>query len=211
MTINGHLLLLVVATGLFVRLWGTNDRQRHPAVWRTPNRAASTLPPPQPVAADRDIPAQFVSTTSGGDSTPEEVWTASTCPIPLPAGMDAGTFRVVDDMGRVARLVLTAPVASIVDSFSGSADIQTMSVNSRRWYFIRLQTPVARTTLECEVEGGTSAPAANVDAAPLRIACVNRKFDFTGFDATASSTASSTAAQSVEEFRPESPALPATE
>ncbi len=203
MTINGHLLLLVVATGLFVRLWGTNDRQRPPAVWRTPNRAASTLPPPQPVAAGRDTLAQVVSTTSFGNSSQEEVWTAANCPIPLPAGMDAGTFRVVDDTGRVARLVLVEPVAAVVGSLSGSADIQTMSVNSRRWYFIRLQTPVARATLDCEAEVGISIPPAD----PLRTACANRKFDFTGFDASASSATTQPAA----EFRPEAPALPVTE
>lgn len=207
MMINGHLLLLVVATGLFVRLWGTNDRQRPPAVCRTPNRAASTMPPPQPVAADRDIPVQVVSTTSTGECPQEEVWTAATCPIPLPAGIDAGLFRVVDDTGRIARLILTDRVSSVAGSLSGSADIQTMTVDSRRWYFIRLQTPVARTALDCEVDVGTSLPSASTGVNPLRLASANRKFDFTGFDAQASSDR----AQPTEEFRPDSPALPVTE
>ena len=213
MTINGHLLLLVVAAGLFTRLWSTNDRPRPPAVWRTPSRAVSTMPPPQPVAADCDIPLHTVSTTKSAEATHEEVWTAANCPIPLPAGMDAGTFRVVDDTGRVARLVLTSPVPAVdADALPGSDDIQTLTVDSRRWYFIRLQSPVARTILDCKMEVGAIAPIAPLDADPIRTACANRKFDFTGFETpTNFNAAPVNAAPLTEDFRPESPALPVTE
>ena len=208
MTINGHLLLLVVASGLFVRLWSTNDRQRPPAVGRTPNRVASTMPPPQPIAADRDIPAHVVSTISRGDSSQEEVWTAATCPIPLPAGIDAGTFRVVDDTGRVARLVLSERESvEVAGPQTGAADLQTMTLDSRRWYFIRLQTPVARTTDTGAPEVGTIVPPVSADEVSVRTACANRKFDFTGFDAQTESGA----VVSQKEFRPESPALPTAE
>src|SRR4029079_10838208 len=115
MTINEQRLLLVVASGLFVRLWSTNDRQRPPAVWRTPSRSASTMPPPQPVAAGQavEVPAHVVSTESSAASAIEEVWTAGTCPIPLPTGIVAGVYRVVNDSGRVARLELAETVADV--------------------------------------------------------------------------------------------------
>lgn len=208
MTFNGHLLLLVVATGLFVRLWSTNDRLRSPAVWRTHSRAASTMPPPQPIAADREILVRAVSTSSSRESPREEVWTAATCPIPLPAGMDAGEFRVIDDTGRVARLVLTArgPAAGAGEQ-PGFADLQTMIVDARRWYFIRLHAPVARNTLDRERESSASVQPEVADADPIRTACANRKFDFTGFDVSVNSHALQTA----EDFRPEPPALPVTE
>jgi hypothetical protein len=208
MTINGHLLLLVVATGLFVRLWSTNDRPRPPVVWRTPSRATSTMPPPQPAAADCDVSVHTVARTSESDILHEEVWNDSTCPIPLPAGIDTGEYRVVDDTGRVAKLVLAAPIpTTCTDTVPRSADWQTTTIESRRWYFIRLHTPVARTTLDCEMEFEQVSQSDSAAVEPIRTACTNRKFDFSGFD----DAANSDAARPAEDFHPESPALPVTE
>jgi hypothetical protein len=163
------------------------------------------MPTPEPIAAEREIPARAVLSTSCDDSPQEEVWTAATCPIELPVGLDAGEFRVVDDTGRVARLVLTAAVpATNAGDRPGSAEVLAKTVDSRRWYFIRLQASVATNSLDCDREASTTIPPAIADANPVRTACANRKFDFTGFEAPASSDAAA------DDFRPEPPALPET-
>jgi hypothetical protein len=209
MAFNGHLLLLVVATGLFVRLWSTNDRPRTPVVVRTPSRSAPTMPPPQPHAPNRGVSVDEVALTSPDDSPREEIWTVATCPIPLPAGIEAGVYRVVDETGRVARLELTAPSpVPAADSQAGPADFQTVTVDSRRWYFIRLQLADSQAKNASEV-GAAAVPAVS-DSAPIQTACANRKFDFTGYESPLAPSVTEAPA-SVTEFRPESPDLPETE
>src|SRR5580765_7012787 len=102
MTINGHLLLLVVATGLFVRIWSTNDQSRPRSMTRPQTAAAWRLDEEsaKPVTA---VMHQPVSVSVSAKGTAEEIWTRDNCPIPLPAGITGGSYRVVDDTGCVAR------------------------------------------------------------------------------------------------------------
>src|SRR5579872_1501516 len=144
MTINGRLLLLLVVTGLFIRVWTANHSPRLSASNRSQTAGAMWLPQPAPRAADCNVAVRRVSITTRLPMTVEETWTLTTCPIPLPDGIAVGVYRVVDDTGRMARLEIAPSLASAKDaSAPGLApDFYLTTVTSRRWYFIRLQTPV---------------------------------------------------------------------
>lgn len=212
MTINGRLLLLVAATGLFIRVWNANDQSRSRFVTRTRSQTAVACPPnPAPATNGTAVVHQQVSMTTSTTASAEELWTRDNCPIPLPAGLTGGSYRVVDDTGRVARLELAAADAEILEeilreilgtnSREVPADFHMTSVGTRRWYFIRLQTPIA-----VDVQKG--APNAVGDAASATEShpkpFLNRKFDFTGY------VTSSASDESVidEIARPDPPELP---
>ncbi|MGE5193538.1 MAG: hypothetical protein ACM3U2_13675 [Deltaproteobacteria bacterium] len=206
MNINGRLLLLVVATGLFVRVWMVNDRPRarnHPP---TRPQIASRMPPPDPATATRPgrVVARPVSLTSALAATREdslripnsafripippaaaveEIWTLTTCPIPLPAGLGSGVYRVVDDTGRVARLEI-APSPAAAQEASASfvtPEFSMTTAGSSRWYFIRLQMPVAVWPIVHSPEAPVSDSATDSATGDERPLCTNRKFDFTGY------------------------------
>src|SRR5579872_7483105 len=194
MTINGHLLLLIVATGLFVRVWSANDQSRSRFVTRGRSSAAVASPPnPSPIRPGRVVAQQTTSATTcsamtSAHASDEQTWTRENCPIPLPAGITGGSYRVVDDTGRVARLDIAAADAETLgeilreilgtNSREVPADFYTTSVGTRRWYFIRLQTA----TILDAVDGGDSSTdvvAAETASGPQPF--LNRKFDFTGY------------------------------
>jgi hypothetical protein len=185
MTINGHLLLLVVATGLFARVWTANDRPRPRAHFRTPDRISAMVIGPHPNAVGRrDSAATIaVSVTTETVRSTEEIWTANDCPIPLPVGVAAGSYRVVDDMGRVARLEVASSAA--VDKNASAAvanpEMYVVADGSRRWYFIRLQELLAsqpEIPANDILEANADRPAAaSLNYRPF----INRKFDFTGY------------------------------
>jgi hypothetical protein len=210
MTINGQLLLLVVATGLFVRIWGANDQSRsrsvtrpHTAVaWRLEEESATTVPA---------VMHQPVSVNVLATGTGEEIWTRDNCPIPLPAGITGGSYRVIDDTGCVARLELAAADAEILEEILREilgttprevhADFHMTSVGSRRWYFIRLQTPVAVDVRDrTQTAVGNAVPENESSPWPF----LNRKFDFTGYVTSERLDGSA----SDEIARPQSPELP---
>ena len=148
-----------------------------------------------------------VSATTPATASAEEIWTVGGCPIPLPAGIAAGNYRVVDDTGRVARLEIAVADRAVVDTNSREvpADFQMTSVGTRRWYFIRLQTPIA-----LDVGDGTHhaigdvAPEAQSSPRPF----LNRKFDFTGY-VTSSQPKEPVGESVIEEIaRPDPPELP---
>jgi hypothetical protein len=207
MAMNGHLLILIVAVGLFARVWTTNDRQRLPVVWRIQSRATTVAAPRVAVPTEVETPVHAVSDRMN-EVAHEEFWTLDNCPIPIPTGLPAGEFRVVDDTGRVARLVVTEPVsAPAADALVGTADLQTMTVESHRWYFIRLNAPVAqRIDIEQTPVSDNSHPVLVIEE-PVIVAEANRKFDFTGFTDSINVKTPDT----VPEFRPEPPALPESE
>lgn len=210
MTINGHLLLLVVATGLFVRIWSANDQSRPCSVTRSQTAATWRL--------DRELATtgtlamhQPVSASASAKGTAEVIWTRDNCPIPLPAGITGGSYRVVDDAGCVARLELAAADAEILEeilreilgtnSREVPADFHMTSVGPRRWYFIRLQTPVAIDVRDrAQSIVGNAAPETDSSPRPF----LNRKFDFTGY--ATSQRKDELAGEEVA--RPESPGLP---
>jgi hypothetical protein len=144
-----------------------------------------------------------------GDPAREESWTAATCPIPLPEGLKAGVYRVVEDTGRIAHLILTESVGAVVaESQTGAVDLPTVVVNSRRWYFIRLQ--LTDGNQRNAKEGAAAGTPACRDSEPIQTACANRKFDFTGYESRMEPSVTD-AAEGVPEFRPETPALPEVE
>jgi hypothetical protein len=170
MKINGRLLLLAVVTGLFMRIWSETgarhaadhlSRVRHPPV-------TASLPITAPEAPDQSALAErqvAVAPRLVDPSVQPEEWTHHTAPFALPKGLSAGTWRVVDDTGRVARLEL--PVSDFpVDQLQ--TELHASTIDGQRWYFIRLNSPEriasGRPVLEA---ASTPAPQPACDEPPV--------------------------------------------
>src|SRR5262249_34387966 len=207
MSTNGRLLLLILVTGLFIRVWMVNNRPRQRILPATRSQVAIRLPPPDPTdaARARDVVFRPVSIVRQsvdpvdeafrspisiiripGFSSPgmEETWTEANCPVPLPAGIGNGSWRVVDDTGRVARLEIAS--AAAVNPNTGARVVEpefcATSDGSTRWYFIRLRQPVIAELPAVplpEVPAYSSNPHSATGAE--RPLFTNRKFDFTGY------------------------------
>lgn len=209
MTINGRLLLLVVATGLFVRVWTVNDRA---ARGLNPSRSSrqvvrnDTQVSPATFAVARRVACRSISSTVLSTPSPEEAWTSTSCPIPLPAGVISGAYRVVNDMGRVARLDIAPSLAPVQNASAPvmAPEFYVTTIGSRRWYFIRLQLPVDQQPTvqlpDVAQKDSDHSPAAIQIVSP----CTNRKFDFTGYVTT-----NGLAEPAIEEIAfPEPPDMP---
>jgi len=142
--------------------------------------------------------------------TPESspIWTAATCPIPLPAGIASGAYRVVNATGRVAQLEIGSDTGEVDNNEPPTARTEFYAVasGSERWYLIRLQMPAD----EQPVARLRDLPLPRIDAVPPSTpdsrssTFSNRKYDFTGYIAPEQSGESR-----VEEIaRPEPPDLP---
>jgi hypothetical protein len=177
MLINGRLLLLIVAIGLFVRVWKTNEHPRTRPIARPRSHAAERI---DTTATEPARQAKPVSSRQerGERRTGEESWTMATSPIPLPAGITAGTYRVINDTGRVAKLTVAADEFSLPNespSFAAT-DVVAVTIGSERWYFIRLRpestaaVPQAVLRLAAELSATIDHPQAH------------RKFDFSGYE-----------------------------
>lgn len=206
MTINGRLLLLVVATGLFVRIWSANDQSKSRFVPRTRSQTAVASPPdPAAIFSGYAVVHQPVSAGATTTGPAEDVWTGANCPIPLPVGISAGNYRVVDDTGRVARLEIAGAEGEriVANTREVPADFHLMSVDNRRWYFIRLQAPIAKDVRDSTHSAiGDSVPETGSNPRPFQ----NRKFDFTGYV-----TSSRSGESAIEEIaRPDPLELPVT-
>jgi hypothetical protein len=207
MSTNGRLLLLVLVTGLFMRVWMVNSRTRQRNLPATRSQVAIRLPPPDPTEAARarevvvrpvSIVRQSIDPVDEAFRPPisviripgffpaatEESWTETNCPIPLPAGIGNGTWRVVDDTGRVARLeIASSPAVNPSTSAPVVApELCVTSVGSTRWYFIRLHQPVVAELPAVPLPGepaySSTTHSATGSERPL---FTNRKFDFTGY------------------------------
>jgi len=215
MTINGHLLLLVLATGVFVRIWNANSHTHFsPVTHVTRQTGVVSLRGPAPVMSAVTVVHQPASVTTVTAAPAEENWTLASCPIPLPAGIAVGTYRVVDDTGRVARLEVAAgdtvsdgtDPRAVPNSPEVRASFNIVSFGTQRWYFIRLQTPVALDVRESRPDAiDEAASEAESNACPFQ----NRKFDFSGYE-TSSRPKEPAADGTVSEeiARPDSPELP---
>jgi hypothetical protein len=185
MTINGRLLLLVVATGLFVRVWTANNRPRPRAPFRTPDRISGMVTGPYPDSGARldIVPTVAVSVTTESMRFAEENWTANDCPIPLPVGLAAGAYRVVNDSGRVAHLEI-APSGAVNQSASApvaNPEFYVLTEGSSRWYLIRLRESVASQP-EIPAPGALEVNGSGSGTFGLcHRPFTNRKFDFTGY------------------------------
>jgi len=207
MSTNGRLLLLVLVTGLFIRVWMVNNRTRLRNLPPARPQVAIRLPPPDPTEAARarevvvrpvSIVRQPADTVDEAFRSPisifripgfspaatEELWTETNCPIPLPAGIGNGTWRVVDDTGRVARL----EIAAVSSENLGTGvrvvepELCMTTAGATRWYFIRLRQPVIAelpvVPLPEEPAYSSTTHSATGVERPL---FTNRKFDFTGY------------------------------
>jgi hypothetical protein len=182
---NGRLLLLVVAMGLFVRVWTANDRPRPRARFRTSDRISGmvTGPHPDSVVGGDSVPTVAVSVTKESMRFAEEDWTENNCPISLPAGIAAGSYRVVDDTGRVAHLEV-APSAAVSQNVRASVanpEFYVLADGASRWYFVRLRESVAS---EPEIPAPQALEVIGEGPSTLSLChrpFTNRKFDFTGY------------------------------
>jgi hypothetical protein len=180
MMINGRLLLLAAVIALFGRVWTTNERCHARPVGRHHSLAVQTAPSGSTHAriAATPVSVRGPAQTSAEQvpANPEECWTETTCPIAVPAGMSAGTYRVVNDAGRIAHLTVRNDANAAGDSLIPGAETElfVVTVGQERWYFIRLRNASAPAGLQAERD---SSPYIT---SPTR---ANRKFDFTGYEA----------------------------
>lgn len=215
MTINGHLLLLVLATGVFVRLWNANSHTQFNPITRAPRQTVvASLPEQAPIVFPTAVMHDSLAVSTQQTVPAEENWTPANCPIPLPAGISVGTYRVVDDTGRVARLeVATGDVASgntdpceVPNSPEVRASFNIVSFGTQRWYFIRLQTPVAFDVRDSRQDAiDDAASEAESNACPFQ----NRKFDFSGYETSSQQDELAIGETVSDEIaRPDPPELP---
>jgi hypothetical protein len=144
MKINGRLLLLAVVTGLFMRIWSEtgarHGAERVAVVRPTPVAVASPVPTVESPQSPAESAPPVIATLPPIDlSVQHEEWTQQTAPIALPQGLSAGTWRVVDDTGRVARLEL--PVGEFPVHQLQQTEFHVTTIDGQRWYFIRLNSP----------------------------------------------------------------------
>lgn len=149
MNINGRLLLLAVVAGLFIRIWSGGDhtrnrhlvaRQQRPALVRTVSvlrNAPGITTETVGLGVDAPIVAESPSVDSLGTVEKAESWTEEAAPIAIPADLVPGTWRIVDDSGRVARITLTRE--AVASNAGTESQFQVTLINGRRWYFIRIQ------------------------------------------------------------------------
>lgn len=173
MKINGRLLLLAVVTGLFMRIWSETAARpgsdRVSVARPTPVAVSLPLPPVEtsklPEETDRKVSATLPSIDP---SLQHEEWAPHTAPISLPQGLSAGTWRVVDDTGRVARLEL--PVGQFPVHQLQQTEFHVTTIDGQRWYFIRLNSPERIASGQRVLEAAsTPAPPPACDEAPVTV------------------------------------------
>jgi hypothetical protein len=170
MTINGRLLLLVVVLGLFIRVWKTNEHPRMRPAARSRIHTNQSLPSNAAAPPDGSTRVTRVIDRRIDDALVEaERWTATTCPIPLPAGIAPGAYRVVSDSGRVAALTvaLSETWAAVTPIPTAPPELLTTVVSDERWYWIRLVNEPVRSDV---------AKASEEAITPTKNS--RRKFDF---------------------------------
>lgn len=177
MKINGRLLLLAVVTGLFMRIWsetGARSGSDRVAVVR-PAPAAVSLPQPVVETTDRPVEPDLKVTAAVPTvelSLQHEDWTPHSAPIALPQGLSAGTWRVVDDTGRVARLEL--PVGQFPVHQQQQTEFHVTTIDGQRWYFIRLNSPERIASGQPVLEAAsTPAPPPACDESPVTVEAGN--------------------------------------
>jgi hypothetical protein len=234
MHVFGRALLLLITTGLFVRVWSDNARpyseqpQRRPQSVAEGFHRAEHIVRRAPIYAQRVPAGHELALAKATTGTPTEpvIWRAATAPIPLPAGIAPGAYRVASDAGQVALLTIdTRPNApqALSDARqnaqpAASSEFYVVTYGQSRWYFIRLATTFA---------ADADAPAAEVPAAEVPAttggaaidyrkspaAALPERWQFIGRPVDASEMISSVLTMSadggpIENARPDPPALP---
>jgi hypothetical protein len=117
--------LLLVVTGLFAGMWSADSPDLRSPAEKQMARRAST--PRMPFQAAKSSP-NVIRTVSLSDRLPS---------IPLPAGIEAGTYLVVDQSGSTQRLTIEARNTTASTNFV-AIDQYTVRQGDQRWHFIRL-------------------------------------------------------------------------
>lgn len=205
---NGRLVLLIVAAAVFVRLWMPMKQAPYPPKVTQARQRVSIHPAAQITARGLvRVAASAVSknhasapeTARSGEDGPSigapqqiEHWTEASSPIALPPDLEPGSYRVIDQSGRVALLEVRAPAETFGCRTAPTAAPEFFVIrnDSTTWYFVRLTIPgtfTASRPVEPEV------PPVPVPEYTLPEPAIgNRKFDFTGYDQEIDATTSAT-------------------
>jgi len=125
--------LLLLVTGLFAGMW-SSDRadERSVAERRLTRKAASSSAALQPSERPHPTAVRPVARHRGERSLSS---------IPLPLGIAAGAYLIVDGHGRTETRVVSAAEAFPSGQIVGhiAADQYTVRAGRDRWHFIRLE------------------------------------------------------------------------
>ncbi|MDB5347655.1 MAG: hypothetical protein JWP89_6032 [Schlesneria sp.] len=117
--------LLLVVTGLFAGMWSADSPDLRSPAEKQMARRAST---PRMLLQDAKSTTNVIRTVSLSDRLPS---------IPLPRGIEAGTYLVVDQSGSTQQLTIEASSAATSANFV-AIDHYTVRQSDQRWHFIRL-------------------------------------------------------------------------
>ncbi|MBC8114794.1 MAG: hypothetical protein H7062_10480 [Candidatus Saccharimonas sp.] len=125
--------LLLLVTGLFAGMWSGDRADERSANERLlARKAASSSVALRPSVHPNQTAVRPVTRHRGERSLSS---------IPLPQGIAAGTYLIVDGRGRTETRVVTAAEAFPSGQIAGhvAADQYTVRVGHDRWHFIRLE------------------------------------------------------------------------
>ena len=125
--------LLLLVTALFAGMWSGDRADERPTVGRRlVHKAASPSVTVQPNMRANQTAVRPVTRHQGERSLSS---------IPLPQGIAAGTYLIVDGHGRTETRVVSATEAFPSGQIAGhvAADQHTVRVGHDRWHFIRLE------------------------------------------------------------------------
>lgn len=127
--------LLLLVTGLFAGMWSADSPDgRTDAQKRMARRASS----PCMVRHTPPVQKSIISTVSLNDQK-------SLGAIPMPRGIAAGTYLVVDQTGKTQQLIVTGQDGAPTNY--ANVEQYTVRSGNGRWHFIRLEdstTPMVR-------------------------------------------------------------------
>lgn len=125
--------LLLLVTGLFAGMWSGDRADEQSANVRLLARRTSSPSVASQSSARQTQTAVRPVTRHRGERTLSS--------IPLPQGIAAGTYLVVDGRGRTETRIVTSAEAFPSGQITGhvAADLYTVRVGRDRWHFIRLE------------------------------------------------------------------------
>lgn len=151
--------LLLLVTALFAGMWSGDRADERSAAGRLlTHKAASTSVALQPSVRPNPTAVRPVTRHRGERSLSS---------IPLPQGIAAGTYLIVDGRGRTETRVVSAAEAFPNGQIVGhvAADQYTVRAGRDRWHFIRLEESANSLAIRRTLSLSRSGP---VRAASLR-------------------------------------------
>ena len=151
--------LLLLVTGLFAGMWSGDRADERSANARPLARKAAS----PAVTAPPSVRANQTAVRQVARHRGERSLTS----IPLPPGIAAGTYLIVDGRGRTETRVVTATEAFPSGQIAGhvAADQYTVRAGRDRWHFIRLEASAESLTTRRTLSLSRTGP---VPAASLR-------------------------------------------